>query len=46
MMTGKEEEELKVAEEVCRRFLGWRISEDEPSELRERLYQVLGVSSE
>lgn len=41
-MNGREQEELKAAEEICRRFLAWQLDERGGKNAKDKLAEILG----
>ncbi|KAJ3574002.1 hypothetical protein NP233_g2059 [Leucocoprinus birnbaumii] len=42
VMNEKEKEELKAAEEICRRFLAWQLDERDGKSVKDKLAEILG----
>ncbi len=45
-MDEKEREELKVAEDICRRFLAWQLDEQDGKNTKDKLAEILGRESD
>lgn len=41
-MDDKEREELKAAEDICRKFLAWQLDEQDGKNTKDKLAEILG----
>lgn len=45
-MDEKERDELRAAEEICRRFLAWQLDEEDGKSTKDKLADILGKELE